>query len=102
MTLPVSPADLAADRRNGMKSREIARKYDCSLVTVYRLLRQGGFEHLIRVHRPPVARIKRVPNSAAMSREPIGASDMPRVSRDPCTYCGVRADFGCQHNRSAA
>jgi hypothetical protein len=26
----------------------------------------------------------------------------PRVHRDPCTYCGTRADIGCQHNRWAA
>jgi hypothetical protein len=26
----------------------------------------------------------------------------PRVHRDPCTYCNVRADVGCRHNRWAA
>lgn len=25
-----------------------------------------------------------------------------RVNRDPCTYCAVRADVGCKHNRWAA
>lgn len=25
--------------------------------------------------------------------------DLPRVERDPCSYCGVRADVGCRHRR---
>lgn len=24
------------------------------------------------------------------------------LQRDPCTYCGVRGDIGCRHNRRAA
>lgn len=24
---------------------------------------------------------------------------MPRVDRDPCARCGVRADVGCDHRR---
>lgn len=27
---------------------------------------------------------------------------MNRVDRDPCTYCGVRGDVGCRHQRRAA
>jgi hypothetical protein len=26
----------------------------------------------------------------------------PRVNRDPCSYCNVRADIGCRHSRWAA
>lgn len=26
----------------------------------------------------------------------------PRVNRDPCSYCNVRADIGCRHSRIAA
>lgn len=25
-----------------------------------------------------------------------------RVDRDPCSYCGVRADVGCKHQRQAS
>jgi hypothetical protein len=25
--------------------------------------------------------------------------DQLRVERDPCSYCGVRADVGCRHRR---
>lgn len=102
MTLAVSPADIAAEWRRGAKAPELARKYGCSEPTIYRVLRRAGCGDLIRAHRPQSPRQKRAPNSAAMSREPIGAADQPRVERDPCTYCGVRADVGCQHNRSAA
>lgn len=24
---------------------------------------------------------------------------MPRVDRDPCSYCGVRGDIGCTHRK---
>lgn len=24
------------------------------------------------------------------------------TNRDPCTFCGTRADIGCKHNRRAA
>jgi hypothetical protein len=30
------------------------------------------------------------------------ADSMPRVHRDPCTYCGTRADHGCNCVRLAA
>jgi hypothetical protein len=26
----------------------------------------------------------------------------PRVDRDPCPYCGTRADVGCRHSGRAA
>ncbi len=37
-------------------------------------------------------------NAASVARakpEPL------RVDRDPCTFCGVRADIGCRHSRAA-
>lgn len=38
---------------------------------------------------------------AAMGRRAAMAAQAEtlRVDRDPCTYCGVRADIGCKHQR---
>lgn len=33
----------------------------------------------------------------ARIREEQALIDALRVERDPCTYCGVRADVGCRH-----
>lgn len=32
---------------------------------------------------------------------PINVSHMSRVNRDPCGFCGVRADIGCRHSVQA-
>lgn len=46
------------------------------------------------VEPPPVIR-------GRIEKEPIISHDvshLPRVSRDPCGFCGVRADVGCRHS----
>lgn len=37
------------------------------------------------------------PHAVETSRAYEAKVDSLRVYRDPCTYCGTRADFGCKH-----
>lgn len=57
---------------------------DCDKSYAYRVLGDAGLRD------PVYNRASRI------------APDAPRVNRDPCTFCNVRADIGCRHNRIAA
>ena len=48
--------------------------------------------------RTPEAIAARVDRKAADKERALAGA----VDRDPCTYCGIRADIGCKHNRWAA
>lgn len=53
----------------------------------------------------PANNFQKSPRSAPTMRpEPGPALDNcpPRVDRDPCTWCGTRADVGCSHQRRVA
>lgn len=41
------------------------------------------------------------PRLSLSAEPPLDVSHMPRVSRDPCGFCGVRADIGCRHSVQA-
>lgn len=74
-----------------------------------RKLRKDG---LITVRRINVGRVVTLvetgESTCAKSKAPrlvekaaidsIDVSHMPRVNRDPCGFCGVRADIGCRHS----
>lgn len=39
---------------------------------------------------------------AAPIRQAAAEIELRRVNREPCFYCGVRADVGCEHSLSAS
>lgn len=51
--------------------------------------------HRRHLQYPPAAPRIRQGKTTKEAREARDA--MPRVDRDPCTYCGVRGDIGCAH-----
>jgi hypothetical protein len=51
-----------------------------------------------RQSRPPI--ISTNPETSGTYRGPVPENQ--RVYRDPCQYCGARADVGCHHSPHAA
>lgn len=49
----------------------------------------------------PTGSMSRERYRAAMSLAEKEAAMGKAVNRDACTYCGTRADIGCQHQRAA-
>lgn len=46
------------------------------------------------------ARVDAPPGKRAEYNLTLKAREMPRVERDPCSYCGARGDLGCKHRRA--
>lgn len=70
----------------GMSLEAVAEKLQAPYTRVRNAVRQA--EGLKATARPSEARQQGIVEVAQ--------------SREPCTYCGVRADYGCKHNRRAA
>lgn len=116
---PVDEAILAIIKRaianhatcptNGEIADELGLMSDSSVSEALRRLRATG---LIETRRIKVGRIvtlvetgeqtcgktkaPRLVEKAAI--DSIDVSGMARVNRDPCGFCGVRADIGCRHS----
>jgi len=52
-------------------------------------------DHVKRAHRP-----RRTAEVKALTAPLVEEVLPPRVDRDPCGWCGVRADIGCRHSRA--
>lgn len=100
-----APRDRALDLKKlealfvgGMLLPDIATALNCQVPTVRRRLGELGLLH----------RHERGPRGDDKRQKPIlftaKADTLPPViiDRDPCTYCGVRGDIGCKHNRRLA
>lgn len=50
----------------------------------------------------PIPPAQRKPRTLTqpVERGPVGPVPDP-IDRDPCRYCGIRADIGCKHQRAA-
>lgn len=106
-------ANRATCPTNGEIADELGLLSDSSVSESLRRLRDAG---LIETRRIKVGRIvtlvetgeqtcgktkaPRLVEKAAI--DSIDVSGMVRVNRDPCGFCGVRADFGCRHNTWSA
>lgn len=76
----------------GLTPAEIASRLNITNPAAYNALRRAGAK----------LGTKRFSQAGAEGRTKAFAVVPTPVERDPCTYCGVRADVGCKHNRRAA
>lgn len=79
--------------------RAIAEQFGVQAPAIWRSLRRWGI--LPPYNRSPgrgPARKRPLPDVSGA--EPNIADLPPRVERDPCPRCGVRADVGCSHSAS--
>lgn len=83
----------AARVRPSLRSR-VLTKGMCVSVRVAEKLRRAMREHRAGISRAEHRERTRLP-------PPSPPIELPRVDREPCPYCGVRADVGCRHVWSA-
>lgn len=102
-------ANRATCPTNGEIADELNLASDSSVSEAIRRLRNAG---LIQSRRIKVGRVvtlletgestcgktkaPRLVEKAAI--DSIDVTGLPRVNRDPCGFCGVRADIGCRHS----
>lgn len=80
-------AEICTAYQAGEQSKDIAKRWNISPAAIYNYLYRAGVP--IRSHGT------RLMASTPLENQP------PRVSRDPCPYCGVRGDIGCRHRTAA-
>lgn len=86
---------------------ELAAVYGVQRPAIWRRLRSGG---VLPAYAPRVAGGSGRPKGggipgfsakrrlASLNASGFFAEAPAPVDRDPCSYCGVRADLGCKHN----
>lgn len=84
--VPIDTEALFRLHRQGLSLKQLAEALNCGECAIRRNLRTLG------LFQPKARKIAPVPSYV----------ETTRVYRDPCTYCGVRGDIGCVHNREAA
>lgn len=90
---------IVAQYRTGrLGAREIAAQFNVSPATVDRILVKHGAKAMDSktARTSPTGNMHRV-QPAARLPDP---DSLPRVDRDPCFFCGARADLGCKHRRA--
>lgn len=90
MTLTERRQRIVALYQSGLEMEEVAAEVGTSRNAVYALLRREGVRLRLRSKR-------RSAGDAALTPEMLAT----RRDREPCQWCGVRADVGCAHPRRA-
>lgn len=82
--------------KRGADVGEIACRFSVQNPAVWKALRRIGL-------LPPYEKRPNGtgPSSVKLRKPKVVTAPPPRVDRDPCTYCGVRADVGCRHQRAS-
>lgn len=89
--------------KRGAPVDDIARQFGVQSPAVYKALRRTGAlppygkRAGTKLGEGPTGRA-----AANLPREKPAVRLCQRVERDPCTFCGVRGDIGCQHQRRSA
>lgn len=101
-----SAGSAAIDRLARRGVIEVERFVNSRIVTIVSSgLRTAGAPGtpIRRAGNVPVG-IDRQPQSAPRASQaagiPAAEPELVRVDREPCTWCGTRADIGCKHNRA--
>lgn len=79
---PEMAREICAAYEAGEEVAAIANRHDVSPSAIYLHLQKAGVPLRSRART-------------------MAMDDAPRVSRDPCPYCGVRGDIGCRHRIAA-
>lgn len=88
----------AALYREGLKINQIAERMGVGPKCVSRRLRKFGLTGArMQDHETRSINRHRSHTVGKSLQIPQSVLDAPRIDREPCTFCGTRADVGCRH-----